>query len=338
MNGKLYVSESANNRVLRFAWPVTTNQPTAELVFGQPDFVSGTANNGGRSATSLNYPFDVAVDSASRLWVSDYSNRRVLRYDGAASATINGTSASAVLGQANFAASVFASVDQFTLRSPEGLSVDTSGTLWVVDSTSNRVVRWNNAAAKANGAAMDGVLGQGSLFTNAAGSDAASVFGPYDVCAANGTLWVADGGHSRVLRFDNYAAKANGASADGVVGQANFADSAYACTATGMRNPTGVAQDGDGRLYVTDSAASRVTVFNNAASLANGPPANSVLGQATFTAGSSSNTAVNLNGPFSVAVDNTSGRVAVADGSNNRVVIYQASTPLPVAVSTVGVE
>ena len=39
-HGKLYVLDSGNHRVLRFAYPVSTNQPAAELVFGQPDFIS----------------------------------------------------------------------------------------------------------------------------------------------------------------------------------------------------------------------------------------------------------------------------------------------------------
>ena len=38
-HGKLYVVDSANHRVLRFTYPVTSNQPAAELVFGQPDFI-----------------------------------------------------------------------------------------------------------------------------------------------------------------------------------------------------------------------------------------------------------------------------------------------------------
>ncbi len=39
-HGKLYVVDGHNNRVLRFTYPVSGNQPTAELVFGQPDTIS----------------------------------------------------------------------------------------------------------------------------------------------------------------------------------------------------------------------------------------------------------------------------------------------------------
>jgi hypothetical protein len=53
----------------------------ADLVLGQPDFVAGTCNNGGLSASSLCFPFGVTVDAANNVYVTDGTNR-VLEYDG----------------------------------------------------------------------------------------------------------------------------------------------------------------------------------------------------------------------------------------------------------------
>jgi len=39
----------------------------------------------------------------------------------------------------------------------------------------------------------------------------------------NGAIYVSDFLNSRILRFDNAALKANGANADGVLGQSDFA-------------------------------------------------------------------------------------------------------------------
>ena len=54
----------------------------ADGVLGQPNFTSSTANNGGRSAQSLNLPqfpfYDPAVGGV--LWVAESGNNRVLRY------------------------------------------------------------------------------------------------------------------------------------------------------------------------------------------------------------------------------------------------------------------
>ena len=52
--GNLYVADNSNNRVLEYNTPLTTDT-TADLVFGQGgNFTTNTANNGGRSASSLN--------------------------------------------------------------------------------------------------------------------------------------------------------------------------------------------------------------------------------------------------------------------------------------------
>ena len=53
----------------------------ADLVLGQPNFTSNTANNGGVSASSLHGPHGVAVDTAGNVHVTDLYNNRVLVYD-----------------------------------------------------------------------------------------------------------------------------------------------------------------------------------------------------------------------------------------------------------------
>ena len=54
----------------------------ADLVLGQPNFTSNTANNGGVSASNLHRPHGVAVDTAGNVYVADLYNNRVLIYDG----------------------------------------------------------------------------------------------------------------------------------------------------------------------------------------------------------------------------------------------------------------
>src|SRR5258708_40209982 len=50
---RLYVADSANHRVLGYKDVTTfTNGGAADLVIGQPDFISGTLDNGGRCAAS----------------------------------------------------------------------------------------------------------------------------------------------------------------------------------------------------------------------------------------------------------------------------------------------
>ena len=100
--GKVFVIAYSQHRILRFSSAqATTNGGAAEAVFGQPDFTSSTANNGGQSASSLNYPMTCAIDANGTLFVTDTQNRRVLRFDNAASKA-SSAPADGVLGQAGF--------------------------------------------------------------------------------------------------------------------------------------------------------------------------------------------------------------------------------------------
>jgi hypothetical protein len=59
------------------------------------------------------------------------------------------------------------------------------------------------------------------------------------------------------------AGKANGAAADGVLGQSDFGSRNSATTASGMYFPSGVAMDSAGRLWVADYGNNRVLRFDN---------------------------------------------------------------------------
>ena len=97
--GKLFVGDRTNHRVLRFASAEAQQSgAAAEAVFGQDDFTTRVT---GTAANRFNSPIGVHVDAAGRLWVADFSNNRVLRFDGA-SAKATGAAADGVLGQPGF--------------------------------------------------------------------------------------------------------------------------------------------------------------------------------------------------------------------------------------------
>ncbi len=100
-NGDMVVvADTNNNRVL--IWNQATTPTTgqlADVVLGQPDFISNTANNGGISASALNTPTSVWVDSG-RLFVVDHGNHRVLVWNSIP--TENNLASDRVIGQTNF--------------------------------------------------------------------------------------------------------------------------------------------------------------------------------------------------------------------------------------------
>lgn len=76
---RLYVADIDNSRVLEYQAPLTDS--VADRVFGQASFTGEACNSLGYNASSLCHPQDVAVDGAGNLYISDWSNSRVLEYD-----------------------------------------------------------------------------------------------------------------------------------------------------------------------------------------------------------------------------------------------------------------
>ena len=166
-SNKVFVADTSNHRVLRFsATDALVNGSAAEVVLGQANFTSGTANRGtGVAADTMNNPVDCVVDSGGRLWVVDLSNHRVLRFDNASTKT-DGANADGVLGQEDFisgTANRGTGTAANTMSNNRDVVEDSNGALFVLDRVNNRVLRFDNAASKSDGADADGVLGQANF-------------------------------------------------------------------------------------------------------------------------------------------------------------------------------
>ena len=114
-----------------------TNGSAADLVIGQPDFYSTKVN--AVSASSLNGPVGVTVDSAGNLYVADTGNLRVLEYD---SPFTNGKTADRVFGQPDFLKHTTCLTGSSALCSPQEVALDLGGRLYVADTGSNPVLEY----------------------------------------------------------------------------------------------------------------------------------------------------------------------------------------------------
>jgi sugar lactone lactonase YvrE len=198
LGGYLAVADMGNNRVQVF-------EDFPSLAMGANASRSYGTGSAGRSATAFNQPQSVAISSYGniatsklRLWVGDTGNNRVLRFDELGGTPIlDGTvydkTADGVLGQTDFTSDTRGSMPL-----PSNMAVTSilaSGSrLYVSDPVFGRVLRFENAGNKANGAAAEGVLGQSSL---------TSVDPPVvgrGLALAGGALWTATS--SGAARFD----------------------------------------------------------------------------------------------------------------------------------------
>jgi len=327
--GKAFVIDIYASRILRYANIDALAMGAApEAVLGQTSLDVGGS---GTSASQMNSPGGLALDSSGRLWVADTGNNRVLRFDNALSKS-NGTDADGVLGQSNFTSSGTAST-QSGMSGPAAVCVDYTGTLWVADTANNRILRFANAALKSNGANADGVLGQ-TDFTNNSITIPATASGmnqPSGLCTdLSGHLWVADTNDARVLRFDNAATEADsdGAPADHVLGQLSLSGGSSGTTAQLLSSPVNIDIDSTGLLAVSDKNNKRCLLWANAASLGDGASASFVLGQTSFNVqGQGGLTANQFGDPRSARFD-AAGRLWIVDGSARRVLRFDRSPML----------
>ncbi len=263
-DGKLFVNDFNNSRILIWNTLPTTNMAPADVIVGQADF---TSNNKATSRTAMQRPTHMAV-ADGRLIVTDNFANRVLIWNEIP--TANGAPADVVVGQPDFTSDA-AGIGPSSLSSPRGVWSD--GTrLAVADGNNFRVLVWNRMPTT-NGAPADVVLGAPD-FTSPGSitASASSVGRPHDVVSDGEVLFVSDEENSRVLVFAFPGT--SGASALGVLGQTDFTLSAgddpdqdgvsegvVSARTFGTDSPNNLELIG-GRLYVSDVANHRVLVFD----------------------------------------------------------------------------
>lgn len=199
-DGTLFVADSGNSRVLGYKniASLTGNGPVADLVVGQINFTSGDAST---TRSRLSYPADVLVDSGNHLWIADFANSRVLRFNNASGLPATAAEASGVLGQPNFTSSNFA-VTATGMVPPMGLAMSSTGDLFVANFDANRITAYRNAATLANGAAASLVLGQPDFVSNEPALTASGLYEPARLAFdLQGRLFVTDSHHNRTLRY-----------------------------------------------------------------------------------------------------------------------------------------
>jgi sugar lactone lactonase YvrE len=295
--------------------PFSMGMP-ASVVLGQPNFdtqfdISGVLTNASNlGGESYQGAFDVSGD----LWIPDTNNNRVLEY---LPPFTNGMAASRVLGQTSLEG-FESGTSPVNLTSPEGVTFDAHGNLWIADYGNDRVEEF--VPPFVTGMAASLVLGQPTFFTSATGLSASELNHPAGVSFdAHGDLWVADEENNRVLEF--VPPFSNDMSASLVLGQSSFTTNGFSTTPTGEHAPLSVSVDSEGNVWVADFSNNRVLLYP--APLSIGEAATVALGETSLTTdlGAGPN---GLNAPS--CVDVIEGNVWVADVADNRVVEYLGPT------------
>ncbi|HWE48350.1 MAG TPA: hypothetical protein VG273_01075 [Bryobacteraceae bacterium] len=351
--GDLWVADAANNRVLRFNASVLGSQaasgPAADIVLGQPDFVSNGYNppatsNPLTSLTTFTTPTGIAFDAAGRLFVGEsISTRRgrILMYTpqffvGQAAARILGVDGNNPPVTSEF---------QFSI-SPGGIFPVGNG-IGVADTQDSRILifpaveQWTPNTTYQAAIEVAGQTDFTSSQSNQglATATASTLSGPGTAAFYGNELYVVDTSNNRVVVMPQ-----NGASfgpATRVLGQdamnlnsPNLVEGRELnITGTGSGAGGGMAVDlssNPPHLYIADTFNNRVLGYKDLRNIQPGQKADIVIGQpnfqqalANYPNNSSVTNASGLASPVGLVVD-PQGNLYVADAGNSRVLRFPA--------------
>ena len=328
-SGNLYVAVPHDNRVLVFP-TVTGIGGTAQNILGQSDFTS-TAINANvfpqASPSSFSTPADVKVDQSGNVFVADSANNRVLQFPAGTKTSVR------VWGQSDFTSNGINQIKPGSINYPFQMAIDYSTApfaLYVSDANNNRVLVWKDSVRFRNGDPADMAIGQPNLRTAVANVDTegapsrTSLSAPTGIVVnpADGTLYVADSGNNRILRYPRPVDQAGRITPDAVIGQADFTSSTSAAvSSTSLNTPTGLALGPNGDLFVADLGNNRVLEFP--AGAGTGSSAIRVYGQPGMNSSTAPShiSAQTLIKPQGVAVDQAA-NLYVADTGASRALIF----------------
>lgn len=258
---KFFVNDRGNHRVLIFNNVPQDATAVPDVVVGQTNFASGTANAGGAtSAAGFNENVHVSVCSNGKMFVADRNNHRVLVYNRVP--TTNGTAADFVIGQPNFTDGTFG-CSATKMRSPYEI-LRVGDTFFVADGGNQRVLRFDTIPST-TGAAANAVLGQADLIScqqnkgNVAPSDSSLAF-PNALAVKDNRLAVSDHTNNRIMFFSLPVATNQSASAQ--IGQPDFVTATVVDppTATSVRSTKGLIF-GQQHIVIGDGQNHRLAVM-----------------------------------------------------------------------------
>jgi serine/threonine-protein kinase len=284
--GDVYVADSANNEIRE-----VTSAGVVTTLAGST--TAGSADGTG-AAASFYDPQGIAVNSAGDIFVADSGNNeiRMITPAGVVSTLAGSTTAGSANGTGSAAA----------FNDPTGVAVDAAGDIIVAD-TDNNEIRMVTPAGVVSTLAGSTTAGS----ANGTGS-AASFYHPTGVAVdASGNIYVADYGNNEIREITPAGVVTT------LAGSTTQGDANGTGSAASFFGPIGVAVDGSGMIYVTDSLNNEIRAVSAAgvvSTLAGSPVAGSANGTGS---------AASFDTPFGIAVVQASGVLYVGDFGNNQI-------------------
>lgn len=286
--GNLYIAEQFGNRIRM----VSAATGIITTVAGNGT-TGSTGDNGAATSANLNFPATVSVDNFGNLYIADQNNYRIRKVTAATGiiSTVAGNGTNGYGGDGGLATSA-------KLTTTYGAVVDSSGNLYIADSSNYRV-RMVAAATgiitTVAGIGSNGFSGDGSAATSA------KLAGPTGVALdAAGNLYIADPYNYRIRVVSAATGIINTVAGTGTPG---YSGDNGPATAAMLAQPFDVAVDGGGNVYVVELNNYRIRKITVPAGAIVFPTAtrsgtaDTTDGAGTLTVNNNGTTALNLTVP-----------------------------------------
>ena len=304
-DGNVYIADGGNNRIRK-----------VDAATGFISTIAGTGNQddggdgGPATQAHLNGPHGVALDAAGNVYIGDYYGHRVRKVD-AATGTIT---TFAGLGWPPGYSGDGGPATEARLGEASGVSVDGSGNVYIADTGNHRIRKVDAATGTISTLAGTGEVRDGGPATNS------RLVHPRSVAVdGTGHVYIADIWSHSIRRVDAFTGTISTVAGTGESGDGG--DGGPAIEAH-LRHPRGVAVDGAGNVYISDSANQRIRRVDAATRIIS-----TIAGSGHWDYGGDGGpaTEAHLRHPRGVAVDGD-GNLYISDSGNHCIRKVDAAT------------